>query len=459
MKGLIIAAGEGRRLRTLTRDKPKGLVQLLGVSLIERVILTAKRAGIDEFLVVTGYLGEKIRVQLTDGSEYGVKIAYIENTQWRRGNGVSVLKAQESLEEDLILLMSDHIFDERILKKLVDYDRRSSVVLAVDRREPLPGDTVVLERKGEIVEIGKGIEKSNCLDTGIFLCSPKIFSYLEEAVKEGKEELADGIKKAAENRDAQAFDITHIDSYVPGMRKEIQPFWIDIDTKEDLVKAKRFLIENACKGRNDLLATYVNKPIENFIVRRLANIPITPNQATMLTNIIAYVSTFFFLKGHLLFASLLTFVVSFMDGVDGKLSRVKLAPPNIGRMEHAFDFLFEHSWYIAFAIYLSKAYGMSAILLCALILLFDSFSYYCGIAFGQTIKDRPLADYGRAEQIFRRFDGRKNSYILFILLAVVLNVPFYSLAAITAWSFISAVFYCSRTIKHMYAVDRKKGLP
>ena len=296
MKALVISAGEGTRLGKLTRERPKGLVQLLGLSLIERVILTAKRAGIDEFLVVTGYLGEKIRAQLTDGSEYGVKIAYVENTQWRRGNGVSVLKAKGSLKEDFILLMSDHIFDDRILRKLASSELRSSVILAVDRREPLPGDVVVLERKGKIVKIGKGIKKSNCVDTGIFLCSPKIFSYLEEAVKEGKEELVDGIRKAAENRDAQVFDITHIDSYVPGMRKEIQSFWIDIDTKEDLAKAKEFLIENACKGRNDLLATYVNKPIENFIAGRLANTRITPNQVTILTNIISYISTFFSLR-------------------------------------------------------------------------------------------------------------------------------------------------------------------
>jgi hypothetical protein len=105
--------------------------------------------------------------------------------------------------------------------------------------------------------------------------------------------------------------------------------WKDIDTKEDLHKARNLLIDNACKGRNDLLATYVNKPIENFIVSIMANTKI-------------------------LFASLLTFIVSFMDGVDGKLSRVKMASSHIGKMEHPFDFLFEHSWYIALALFLSS---------------------------------------------------------------------------------------------------------
>jgi len=459
MKALIIAAGKGSGFGGLTKDGPKPLVRVLGLSLIERVILTAKQAGIDELVVVVGYLGEKIRARLGDGGKLGVKITYIENTNWKTGNGVSVFKAKELLKEEFVLLMADHIFDNRILRELIAHhmrNMRSSVLLAVDREEASSGDTKVLEKKGRIVDIGKGIEESNCRDTGIFLCSPKIFFYIAEALKEGKTELADGIRKAALRRDAQIFDITQINRYVRSMRKDIEPFWVDVDTKKDLLKAKKLLIKNACKGRNDLLATYVNKPIENFMVSRLANTEITPNQVTILTNIIAYTSTFFFLSGYLFLASGLTFIVSFMDGVDGKLSRVKLASSNTGKMEHAFDFLFEHSWYIALAIYLSETYGLSAILLSAFILLFDGFSSACGRVFAGAIKNRPLADYGRIEQVFRKFDGRKNSYILFILVGALLNAPFYSLVAITLLSLISALFYCSRTMKYLYAVDNRK---
>ncbi|GAG71885.1 unnamed protein product, partial [marine sediment metagenome] len=234
MKALIIAAGKGSRSGSLTKDEPKPLVRLLGLSLVERVILTAKEVGIDEFVIVIGYLGGKIKEKLGNGKRYGMKIAYIENTEWERGNGISVLKAKESLKENFILSMSDHIFDSRILKELINYDLKSSVILAVDKREPLPGDTRVLEKKGKIAEIGKDIEKTNCIDTGIFLCSPKIFSYVQETVKEGREEFADGIALAAKNKDAEVFDITRIESYVSKMRKEIKPWWIDIDTEEDL---------------------------------------------------------------------------------------------------------------------------------------------------------------------------------------------------------------------------------
>lgn len=71
----------------------------MGLYLIERIILTARQAGIDEFVIVIGYPEEKIKDKLGDGKRYGVKITYIENLEWQRGNGVSVLKVKEFLEE------------------------------------------------------------------------------------------------------------------------------------------------------------------------------------------------------------------------------------------------------------------------------------------------------------------------------------------------------------------------
>ncbi|MGB3716802.1 MAG: hypothetical protein WA996_20475, partial [Candidatus Promineifilaceae bacterium] len=112
------------------------------------------------------------------------------------------------------------------------------------------------------------------------------------------------------------------------------------------------------------------------------------------------------------------------------------------------------SWYLALAIYLSNTFGAMPVLLVTFILLFDGFSNYCGSAFGKAIKSRPLQDYGRIEQLFRKFDGRKNSYIVFILIGVLLNAPFWSLVAITVWSSVSAIFYSSRTIKHLHAMDK-----
>ena len=422
----------------------------------ERVILTAKQAGINEFVIVIGYLGEKIKEKLGTGTRYKVKITYIENREWQRGNGISVLKAKESLNENFVLLMSDHIFDGRILRKLIDYDLRSSVVLAIDRRKPLPGEIKVLEREGKIVDIGKNVEESNCVDTGIFLCSPKIFSHIEKAVKAGKTELADGIAKTANNGDAETFDITQIESYASKMRKEIKPWWIDIDTEEDLIMAKEMIIENASKNPSDALAYYVHKPIENKLVSFISNFNITPNQLTIITNILAYTVTALFFFGYLLPASILTFVVGIADGLDGKLARVKLKTSKLGSLEHSFDLLFEFSWFIALSWYLFRSTGSNtSLILCIFIILFIAFYRHVYDQFRRAM-GKSLDDAGNFERIFRRVAGRRNLYNIPILVGILLGFPLYSLVFILFHSGITAIVYSARAMKHMYVMDHKK---
>ena len=139
MKGLIIAAGEGTRLRDKVKKeaKPKPLIQFLGMSLIERGILTAKEAGIDEFVIVVGYLGEKIREKLGNGTEYGIRIEYVENEEWQRGNGISVLKAKGLLNEKFVAFMADHIFEADTLKKLTKMED-NKCFLVVDKNGCTP---------------------------------------------------------------------------------------------------------------------------------------------------------------------------------------------------------------------------------------------------------------------------------------------------------------------------------
>jgi len=455
MKALILAAGRGIRLTYLTENEPKSLIKLLGLSLIERVILTGKQVGIDEFVVVLGYLGYRIRKKLGNGNKYGVKISYIENKEWGKGNGISVLKAKESLKERFILLMADHIFDFRILKELMNYDAKSSVVLAIDRKKPLPECTKVLEREEKIVDIGKNIEESNCVDTGIFLCSPKIFFYIEESVKEGKTELSDCIFKAAKNRDAQVFDISKIEGYASKMRKEIKPWWIDVDTREDLEKAGKMIIENASKNPSDALAYYIHKPVENRLVGFVSNFNITPNQLTILVNILAYTVTVLFLFGYLLPASILTFVVGIADGLDGKLARVKLMTSKLGSLEHSFDLLFEFSWFIALSWFLFNSTQSAApLILCIFIIFFIAFYRHVYDQFRRAM-GKSLDDVGDFERIFRRIAGRRNLYNIPILLGILFGVPLYSLIFIFLHSGITALVYSARSIKHMRAMDRK----
>ena len=132
MKCLIIAAGRGSRLSSRGDSKP--LVPLLGLSLIERVILTAQESGLTDFHVVTGYNGEKVRHYLDRLSQgRDIHITHITNEEWEKGNGISVLKAKGLLHENFILLMADHIFDKSILVNIKHVRvADGEVMLAVD---------------------------------------------------------------------------------------------------------------------------------------------------------------------------------------------------------------------------------------------------------------------------------------------------------------------------------------
>ncbi|MCD6325709.1 phosphocholine cytidylyltransferase family protein [Candidatus Bathyarchaeota archaeon] len=224
MKGLIIAAGRGERFRPFTDEYPKPLIPLLGRPLIERVILAVREAGIKDLIIVTGYLGEKLRVFLDDGSKYGVSIKYVENERWRLGNGVSVYEARGLIDGNFILLMSDHVFNPEIICELQRYRiGKDECVLCVDTRMRYVFDvddaTKVLVDGDRILQIGKELKNYNGVDMGIFLCSSSIFEALDRSIRMGRYSLTEAIRELANEGKMRAccFD-------------DEEHYWMDIDT-------------------------------------------------------------------------------------------------------------------------------------------------------------------------------------------------------------------------------------
>lgn len=452
-KALILAAGEGERLGELTKNKPKPLVSVAGTSLLRRVLKSLKEAGIAEAYIVIGYMGNKIRQ--TIGRTYaGVRVHYIENQSWRKGNLYSLLASNKFPKDNFILCMADHLFDSRIVKALRSMNPKDGLVLAVDRKPPLSDDTKVFEKNGKIANIGKSIERTNCVDTGFFLCSPHIFNYAEMAAEKGMGELADCVRLAALEGKASVLDISELSGHVPKLRKEMKPYWIDVDTKEDVMRAKEMLVESFSKSPSDLLACYVHRPIENKLVYHLSGYGITPNQMTILVNVVAYAVTFLFLTGHLFPASILTFAVGLMDGLDGKLARVKDMTTRLGSMEHPFDLLYEFSWIVALSAHLSLSTGaLTPALLGMLIILLVAFYRQCYDRFGMST-GKSLDAYGKFERAFRRVAGRRNLYNIHILVAVILGIPFYCLVSILLHASITTIVYAYRACLRLNAMDK-----
>ncbi len=193
------------------------------------------------------------------------------------------------------------------------------------------------------------------------------------------------------------------------------------------------------------------------MVAFVSNFNITPNQLTIIVNILAYTVTALFFFGYLLPASILSFVVGIADGLDGKLARVKLKISKLGSLEHSFDLLFEFSWFIALSWFLFRSTGSNiSLVLCIFIILFIAFYRHIYDQFRRAM-GRSLDDAGDFERIFKRVAGRRNLYNIPILVGILLGVPLYSLIFILFHSGITAIVYSARAIKHMYVMDRKKA--
>ncbi len=233
MKCVIVAAGQGLRLRGIAALKP--LAPFRGMPLIAWVIESALAGGVTEFIVVTGYEAERLETYLNGfAAERGVTLTCVRNPNWTASNGLSVAAAAPLIDGPFILLMSDHLFDPSIIQDLIASGPAAhGAVLAVDRRlaNPLVDlddvTRVLTDAEGRITDIGKLIESYNAFDTGIFLASPGLIEAIQTDVAGGGAgSISAGMQTLARGGLASTFDI--------GDR-----FWLDIDDPAAFGRAER----------------------------------------------------------------------------------------------------------------------------------------------------------------------------------------------------------------------------
>jgi choline kinase len=227
---LILAAGNGTRIRSASGPLPKPLVKFRGRPLLEHIVLGAQRAGIERFTIVVGYRAALIRAWFEERFRGTIPVRFVENPDYHKQNGVSALAAKDVIEGDFLLLMADHLFETRTARLLIRQPFVSGeVILAVDSRIDEvfdPDDATKVRRIGTyIVDIGKEITNYDALDTGMFVCSPALFGTLESVMKNGDCSLSDGMRHLAAKRRFRAFDIGNAE-------------WQDVDTPEALVHAE-----------------------------------------------------------------------------------------------------------------------------------------------------------------------------------------------------------------------------
>ena len=222
-KAVILAAGCGSRIRSLTTGNPKCLMDIGGRPIIEWIFGALKAAGIADVVMVIGYKGRILRRKLGSGARYGLRLRYVHNPRWAEPNGVSLLAAGRALRRNdtFLVLMSDHLLPASIIKR-VTRAPLTGCVLAVDTRISrifdLSDATKVRLTGGVPVAIGKRLRKYNAVDCGLFRFDRRVFAALEAAITGGSKSLTEAVKILIADGD---LDVLPVGDDV---------HWIDVDT-------------------------------------------------------------------------------------------------------------------------------------------------------------------------------------------------------------------------------------
>lgn len=228
--GLILAAGEGSRLRGTAPYKP--LCVIAGRALIDRAIDSMAAAGMTRVVVSLGYGADAIRAHLA-ARDQPIAVDTVM-TDHRQPNGVSALAAREAVGDDgAVMVMCDHLCEPRHYRRLATAGfgegAGAGLTLGIDRRLGHrwvdPDDVTCVATDGDrIVAIGKGLTPHDCYDTGVFAVGPRFFAALATLASPS---LTEGVRILAADGVARVVDCSDCD-------------WIDVDDAAAFAHAERW---------------------------------------------------------------------------------------------------------------------------------------------------------------------------------------------------------------------------
>ncbi|MDQ6797834.1 MAG: nucleotidyltransferase family protein, partial [Actinomycetota bacterium] len=185
MKAVIMAGGEGTRLRPLTSNQPKPLMSLVNRPMMEHIVRLLKKHGFDDIVVTLAFLPQTIRSYFGDGTEFGVRMAYATE-ETPLGTAGSVGNAKKELDEPFLVISGDVLTDID-LSAIVDFHTKRGALATIalkSMEHPLEFGIVIPHDDGSIERF---LEKptwgqvfSDNVNTGIYVLQPEIFDYIPE---------------------------------------------------------------------------------------------------------------------------------------------------------------------------------------------------------------------------------------------------------------------------------------
>lgn len=185
MKAVVMAGGEGSRLRPLTIRRPKPMVPIAGKPVMEHILNLLKRHGITEVVVTVQYLASSIEDYFGNGSQLGMRITY-SREDVPLGTAGSVKNAEDQLTEPFLVISGDALTDYNLTDLIQYHNEKKSLatLLLAHVHNPLEYGVIITNEDGHISQF---LEKpswgevfSDTINTGIYVLDPQIFSYFEK---------------------------------------------------------------------------------------------------------------------------------------------------------------------------------------------------------------------------------------------------------------------------------------
>ncbi len=240
MKAVVLAAGEGVRLRPLTLTRPKHLLPVGGKPLIVRLLESLKSVGIREAVLVTYYKADMLKNYLKSGESLGMSLEYVSQ-RGVLGTADAVLRAEEHVRgEPFLVVYGDLLVSPEAVRRVVEDFRKggaSASMAVVEVERPWSYGVVSLEEgrvKAIVEKPPKGREPSNLANAGVYVFSEDVFRFLKKTGKSvrGEYELTDTITAMVEDGlEVRAVEVDPED-------------WMDVGYPWSLLEANERVLKN-----------------------------------------------------------------------------------------------------------------------------------------------------------------------------------------------------------------------
>ncbi len=225
MYALIIAGGEGERLRPLTSDRPKAMIPVAGRPIIEHQIEWLRAGGVTDVVILCGYRADVLKDHVGDGRRFGVSVQYsIEAEPLGRGGALRQGYSSVPRGERLVVACNGDILTNQPLAEIIRYHEKKQAAATV-MLAPLRSSfgIVDVERDGRVTEFREKPDLPYWINAGIYVLSPEFFQRLPE---KGDHETTTFPELAAEGK-------------LFGFKS--RAYWRPVDSIKDLKEAEREL--------------------------------------------------------------------------------------------------------------------------------------------------------------------------------------------------------------------------